>query len=92
MREIRGIGDRNAPHFQIDVFIANLPIFLIVLDALGLQLPERRGIRIFLAKLAGRIDGAFHGRCVTIPADGIVRRKPAIVQQQDANSINHAVF
>ncbi len=92
MRKIRHIGDRQPEHLHEGIAVPDFLAGLIMLDRLRLDLPDQRALGIFLADLAGRIDGALHDGQVAVAAPRIHRGQPAVVGEQEPELLHHAVL
>ncbi len=90
-REIRQIRHRHAEELELCVFEVQHLVGLVVDDARTLDLPQRRLLRIVLARRAGGIHAVFEHGVIAGGAVGARRRHPRRVLGVDAQRIDEPV-
>jgi hypothetical protein len=89
--EIRQVRQRNAKELQLGVLEVKHLVELVVDDAHPLDLPQRRLLRIVLARRASRVDAVLEHRVVAAGAIGAGCRHAGSIGGIDAQRIDEAV-
>ena len=90
-REIRQVRHGNAEEFQPGVLEIQHLVGLVVDDARGLDLPQRRLLRIVLARGAGGVDAVLEHRVIAVRAVGARRGHPRRVGGVDPQRIDESI-
>ncbi|MFK4683386.1 hypothetical protein ABIF39_005143 [Bradyrhizobium diazoefficiens] len=90
-REIGHVGDRHAEEFELRRLEVQHLLLLVVDDARTLDLPQRRLLRIVLARRAGRVDAVVEHRVVAAGPVGTGRGHAGLVGGVHAQRIDETV-